>query len=1188
MGNTPYTLNAEIILTSLDSGTECSFVILEKIGSGTMSVCFKARKKLLTKNTMQRKKFLGEDTTRLIFAFLPKYLEHGSEAYLHERDRFISSLQCQCMLANYDETVNQSAPLLDLYEEKVTGVLWAETTWINAVALSSKTAENTDLMDFLKTISHLFDAVSSYHKRGFLLLGLNPQNVQVYTRGSGVEGVRLYDFGTMVKNDVLIDEKKRSESLVSYNRKWSAPELISGNDLSLINEKADAYSIGLILFKYLYDVNLPITSLDVSHVLQNDLAYCKTLNGAAEKSSSVRLSLRNLLCGMLQADPNKRMNIADAKKLLSAIIDEISLGTKHFLNKAEALIPRTASKYIPGFRKEEIKAIHDALIADAPLIVVQGTGGVGKSELVLEFAQEYSFEYDLYYLTYEKSLMHTLLKLPFYPSLKSTTKLKNGQLVGLTEEEMYREVRRCLSGYSKQTLLIIDNLDSEGDTKTCDIQRQPEYRNLLDLPISVVATSRFEGFEGAATIKVTESPELARKLLKKYLPNLTTEQIERLISAVDCNILCCDIIGKILKESMRFKSGITVESMLAALSGNKDGISEFEPVRVEYRKDNEERGLLDHLSRVFNLAGLNDSANSLLKFTSFFPINGILKSLLTETLRRSEYWNSYKELVKTGWIREKQIGDTEKVYLHPAIIALIKQISDDRQRALCAYMPLFAKAFKNHVDDETMNPRKYHRLFAEDLSFAECFAGLVLNEIKSDSEMPLDVVDSTASLYVELSQHYYHNSERSDIRLKFLTISEELLKHSFDRKSGNDKVISSLELARVIFYRGIANYNLNRFDLLEADCDRAISLLDSIESNEQAIIRAKGKLLSQIYGRLGDVKLSQGKLEEALDIHDKNIVIAKTLGRTETGIAYRFKGIALGDSGEIVEALRLFKKAIDSGDTPLRAYNCAGLYVASANLYDVARISYFHAFKEWEAGGRSGNPLLLYFNIVNCYGEIGRFNEAKDWAKTTIYEHFHESGKETADEIIKLLEPDTQNVNVHPEDPHWNDALAPYVCLSCIRMLCFRDGNKVNRHNVELLIERAVSSSGDSIKALYYDLISFVPYDEEKIRKRAKDVLYNKQTAAYLLKRIGVYFILTREYEKAYKLGVCAYQLNEDYHYVLGTSTSVDLILESAEALSIPVSQEILDRGAECTKKLESEKERILKLKNTEFKWLFE
>lgn len=1145
-----------------------TFVLVDVIGEGTMSVGYKATSDV--------------ESTRILIEFCPIHLEKGSEAYCKEKERFVKTAKLLSDLGNYESTVNQTMPILGLYEDQ-SGGFWIKTTWINARFLSEMTAENNKVTDYLNTMIRLLRAVNGYHERGLYLLGLKPEHVQVYDPLSGLEGIRLYDFGGLIEADVLHDKQKRRETFVSYSRKWSAPE-VKREEFENVTAKADVYSIGLILYNYLFG-KLPRYSFDSLYAFEKEYANSRALSGLASKSVRTRNMFEDLFRSLLSSDADSRATVQEALELVQAIRLEIAPKDISKLDKAAALVPQVSDKFILGDRKNQQEEIRAYLSNHKP-VVVHGGGGVGKSEFVQDFAHSYCSEFDFYYLTYSESLQHTLLKLPLDPPVETTRANDDGQKVRLTEKEIYLRVLECIRSYGPETVLIIDNLDEEDDSETCFIQEQEEYNELLSLPVNLLCTSRYDGFGGMTPIPLGENRDICIQLLKKYLPSIEYFDAASLVDAVECNTLVVDIIGRTLNESEKLGADLSIQTMLSALEGKGD-LDEFEPVRIDYnRDDRSEKRVLQHLENIYKVSKMKPNALNVLLFMSMFPVNGISKNLAYNTFSRESDRRIYKQLISTGWIREKKMNAAVKVYLHPAVNTLVKKMAKDvdLDSVIARFSPLFSVAFKTRLEKGKKSQDDVV-FFAEDIDFAEKIADYAYNRRTS---VDLLMVDSVVSLYSTLSQYYYGRSDRVDLRERYSSNAINLLHELVKSSSGKKRNEYLLRLAKQTFYRGIATYAVDLFEETHDAFFSALRYLDQIIDPDENVDKEQDTVRAQIHERIGELLQGTADWAKVNWHYRKAVELSLKVGdKKELARAHRCLGMALGDNGKTLACVRELKEGLDLHDFELRAYNCLGLYVSMTGLYEVAMKNYYRGLASWD-GNNENTPINIYTNLTNCCCELGEFAEAQKWASKAVMDLFRDSRTELPLSMIKLLERDTQDVDLTSEDLHWHGSDACLVCLCALYTICKRDLDRVNRNNAKLLIERAVFACDNNIKRLCERIKNLSSVSEcGKITEWISELKYNQLVAALLTKRLGQYYYLTNDHLLALGYGLASYHLYSKYNYPLGIVESASLVQKVAKELSYAVPDTMAQNEMNCRESLLKEKEALLSLKETELSWLF-
>lgn len=1157
---------------TLENNGECRvFRICSKIGSGVISVGYKAIKETP-----------DGDEARVLIKFCPKYLEFGSKAYLVEKEQFGLKAELHRKLGNLEETVNQTAPYLGSFTDK-DGNPWIETTWINGSFLSEWNNGTTKLPEYIGTIASLLRAVRGYHAAGYLFLALKPENIQVYTPDFGVEGIRILDFGSMMEKAVIINKEKRADTLISFSQKWSAPE-VKNERYDDISEKSDIYSIGLILYHYMFG-KLPDYAFDIASSLKSDFQSNKALLGSTVNSVRIRNLFFELFSSLLAFDIEDRSSDQEAIEKIVQIQREIEPKGESRLDLANISLPKATDRFILGDRDNHENRILECLHEHRP-VVVQGGGGVGKSELVLDFAIKHSSSFDFYYLTYSRSIQHTLLKLPTEPPIKTTKIGDDGQTVKMTEHEIYLNILKCIRKYGRETVLIIDNLDEEDDSETCTIQDQHEYDELISLPVNIICTSRYNGFENTVTIPLGESRSICLQLLKGYLPSINDIEAAALVDAVEDNTLVVDIIGRTISESEKLGANITVSMMLDALKGEGD-FGEFEAVRSNYRGDRSERNVLQHLERIFNVSKMKPAALDVLLFMSQFPVNGISKSLVYYTFNKESDRRAYRQLIATGWIREKTIASTSKVYLHPAVNTVVKKMANKVKYSsvISKFIAPFSSVFASCFEDDKKK-RKISSFFAEDLDFAEKIADEVLSQKEQHGR---GVIESAADVYSALSQHYYSISDRIDLRETYSSNAVCLLETIVGEVSDKERNAILLKLARQTFYRGIAKYDIDLFEEVLVDFDAAMKILNQIDDSYESAATDRDTVKAQIYERKGELLQGTGDWETVRENYRKAVELSiKTNNEKELARARRCLGMALGDNGRILESVIELKKGLDHNDFGLRAFNCIGLYVSMTGLYDIALKNYYRALDSWD-GSRQDPPIFLYINLVNCNCELGRFSEAEKWAAKACGELFRDSSRDIALSAVRLLKKDDQEIDLHIDDLHWKGSTACLVCLCLLYTVCKRDGSDVNIVNAAKLVERAVTSRDSRIRLLCERLeTASASVDCTAVEEWTKDLEFNKLTAALLTKRLGQFYYLTGDYAKAYRFGIASYHLYSDYRYPFGIAEAAVLSRQAATKVSMPIPDRVTADETRCKEILAKEREALLNLRRTELCWLFE
>jgi Protein kinase domain/AAA ATPase domain len=219
----------------------------------------------------------------------------------------------------------------------------------------------------LNTLTAVAEALTALHAHGVVHADLSPKNVM--RRGKTAV---LIDLGSSVQRSA--DEREVLQPAVPLATiGYASPEQVRGERLDV---SSDLYSFGCMLYESVYKRPL-FSASDPRAIAQQHLRVTPTFDAGP------RLAIRELLHALLAKDPQHRP--ASAQMILDVL-----------RNRGKVPL-RTASRAIPFVgRKSAMQALVDAqkssLVGKTQMIVVQGEGGMGKTRLLNEVAQQWTRE----------------------------------------------------------------------------------------------------------------------------------------------------------------------------------------------------------------------------------------------------------------------------------------------------------------------------------------------------------------------------------------------------------------------------------------------------------------------------------------------------------------------------------------------------------------------------------------------------------------------------------------------------------------------------------------------------------------------------------------------------------------------------------------------------------------------------
>lgn len=361
---------------------------------------------------------------------------------------------------------------------------------------------------------------------------------------------------------------------------------------------------------------------------------------------------------------------------------------------------RPPAKYFCG-REAELEELH-TLLQNEDRVFLTGVAGVGKSELVRKYAQEYKSEYahiGYYYYSEENGLMHLISNI-----------LPNIAFVRSDMEEVFHENLELLSSLGKSTLLIIDsfNLPIDGDIA---------MEQLLELECDVIIISQSNYGDDYAVLDLTEFKTFREcyALIAEFYPFDIEDRemkfkMHHLASINDKYPFSLELCARSMKRGTDTPDTCTealiggIKNMKARIPANKDGKPK---VDTHY----------NHVKRLFENADLNDEDKHVLSYMRFMPESGVPK-LLFKKLSNLMYFTAIDKVIDLGLVHENSDGT---ISLPPVVKKLVE--ADIKLNPQDLY--IFAELLFDTTPDEA--PKEVLGEIAESLA-----ANLYIEKIDQD------------------------------------------------------------------------------------------------------------------------------------------------------------------------------------------------------------------------------------------------------------------------------------------------------------------------------------------------------------------------------------------------------------------------------------------------------------------------
>lgn len=398
-----------------------------------------------------------------------------------------------------------------------------------------------------------------------------------------------------------------------------------------------------------------------------------TSNGAAyDIGENIIFSTENIMDFNTFRDMFKDLENEKQEAILAVLNRELFKKPKYQLSA----VPVTACNFIEGSRRKEMDEI-DEKFSRSNIVFLWGLGGIGKTELAVEWGLNRE---DVYLVYYKKSIMDTVLNMEF--SGMEYIPSKQGMTDQEKKEEEFNQRLDILREYYQGATIIIDNFD-DSDMTFVEMRNQPDYKKLIRLKNKFLFTTRFVAGESSIHVTEMDIKDLLKLVKQNYSHFEDEEQsifqsegsgegkydeiLKELIMRVDKHTLTVDLIGKTLYESF---GRLTPEKLLAAF--NEKSMDDLRLPLIEARHNSndsdyelKEYRIYGHLQRLFNVAEFDDIHKNVMRHAVLIPIEGMSVGMFRRCHTVEEQSVIEAKIFHRSWLRLDRTHTI--ISVHPVI-----------------------------------------------------------------------------------------------------------------------------------------------------------------------------------------------------------------------------------------------------------------------------------------------------------------------------------------------------------------------------------------------------------------------------------------------------------------------------------------------------------------------------------------
>lgn len=301
-------------------------------------------------------------------------------------------------------------------------------------------------------------------------------------------------------------------------------------------------------------------------------------------------------------------------------------------------------------------------------LFLQGTGGIGKSELAKRYAEKYNSSYDvIVFAECDDSLISAVNDDNTFPLTENFISKRSDE----TERQFYERKLSQLKKTTDKTLVILDNVDYFSE----------ELEGFLSVPFDVIITTRYNYFsEYSANTKIVsaiENRRTLREIMSAYCEKSVDDDpfTDKLIDMFEGHTMAIELVAKQMKAS-----NLTPEDMYRVLENNEE--AELHETFRMLNYDSAQRNIANHMQRLFNIVSLNKDEQYIMMCLSLLPLSGMDKGKFRKCCDLADY-SDINRLIERSWVRETDgcvsvhalVQETIKITLKPDLIKCIDFIN---------------------------------------------------------------------------------------------------------------------------------------------------------------------------------------------------------------------------------------------------------------------------------------------------------------------------------------------------------------------------------------------------------------------------------------------------------------------------------------------------------------------------------
>ncbi|MCX6583812.1 MAG: TIR domain-containing protein [Candidatus Aminicenantes bacterium] len=334
-------------------------------------------------------------------------------------------------------------------------------------------------------------------------------------------------------------------------------------------------------------------------------------------------------------------------------------------------------------REKDLAALAGMLKKSERVVLVNGLGGIGKTEVCKSFFYTHYNQYDCAaWIDWISSLRESLVyalggdKSTFIQAAEKDT-----------IDDRFEKIMTRLRQTRETFLLVVDNIENPQDTDLDALASLPNQVKVL-----VNSRSFIEGYQVQCLDYL--SPGECRALFYEfYKEKRDDETVDKIAELCGCHTLTVELLAK-----TAYHAAMSILSLYETLKSKGFNLNEVagEKVATPWHNEKEKKRFFDHLVKVFDISGVTEEELSILVNMSVLPSVYIPMEWIREWLQLKDN-NPVVSLVEKGWLKR---DEEARLYLHPVMQEVVRyRAKPDAQKCKVLIGSLIDQLYLEPVDN---------------------------------------------------------------------------------------------------------------------------------------------------------------------------------------------------------------------------------------------------------------------------------------------------------------------------------------------------------------------------------------------------------------------------------------------------------------------------------------------------------